>query len=210
MESTGERDRVQISSTTAELVKEAGKEAWLQRRKEEVHAKGKGVVVTYWANPKGVNTAHSNSSGSGSVDSGSDNAASKPAIPGQPPRKKVNHRLVDWMTDLLLDQTKKIVYSRRKNKDKPLENAPTYFPKEGQTCLDEVKEEIEMPSFDAKTTDTTGREYRNVRINNGVVANLREYVLRIAQTYRDNPFHNFGELTNTGKKYYLLLFNPNT
>lgn len=188
MESTGERDRVQISSVTAELVRQAGKEPWLQQRKEQVHAKGKGVITTWWVSPKGVHG--STTSSSGDTSGHGSETSGELLVPGQPPRKKVNRRLVEWMTDLLLDQTKKIVYSRRKNKGTPSDKAPTYHRPEGQTCLDEAKEEIEMPSFDAKNTDSTGREYKNVRINSEVVAQLREYVLRIAEAYLDNPFHN--------------------
>ena len=187
------RDRVQISSTTADLVRKAGKEAWLQQREDEVHAKGKGVVTTYWASPKNVQSSPASGSDESSEtsDLGHHSGHIKTGVVAPPSYKKVNQRLVDWMTDLLLDQTKKIVYSRRKNKDKPSEEAPTYFPDEGMTCMDEVKTEIEMPTYDAKSMDATGREYRNVRINSEVVANLRLYVARIAETYRNNPFHNF-------------------
>jgi class 3 adenylate cyclase len=48
MESTGEVGRLHISKTTAGLLIEGGKGHWLEKRKEAVHAKGKGIVETYW------------------------------------------------------------------------------------------------------------------------------------------------------------------
>lgn len=42
IETTGKRDRIHISSETAELLVEAGKSRWLVPRDEKVYAKGKG------------------------------------------------------------------------------------------------------------------------------------------------------------------------
>ena len=49
MESTGMKNRIQLSSSTAQLLIEAGKENWIQSRDELVQAKGKGQIQTYWA-----------------------------------------------------------------------------------------------------------------------------------------------------------------
>ena len=48
MESTGQKDRIQVSQATADLLIEAGKDKWLRKREELVHAKGKGELQTYW------------------------------------------------------------------------------------------------------------------------------------------------------------------
>ena len=48
MESTGMSNRIQISQSTAQLLLEAGKGAWIVPREDLVHAKGKGSVQTYW------------------------------------------------------------------------------------------------------------------------------------------------------------------
>jgi hypothetical protein len=48
MESTGERNRIQVSQSTADLLIEGGKGYWVRPRAELVHAKGKGQVQTYW------------------------------------------------------------------------------------------------------------------------------------------------------------------
>ncbi|CAB9526669.1 Receptor-type guanylate cyclase gcy [Seminavis robusta] len=48
MESTGMRDKIQISQETADLLVGAGKSHWLTKRDGLVKAKGKGDLQTYW------------------------------------------------------------------------------------------------------------------------------------------------------------------
>jgi hypothetical protein len=49
MESSGEAGKIHISQQTADLLQKAGKEQWLQiRREEQIHAKGEGTMKTYW------------------------------------------------------------------------------------------------------------------------------------------------------------------
>jgi Adenylate and Guanylate cyclase catalytic domain len=51
MESNGERNRIQVSQSTADLIGLAGKGRWLMARADKVHAKGKGEMQTYWCDP---------------------------------------------------------------------------------------------------------------------------------------------------------------
>lgn len=48
MESTGLRNRIQLSQATADLLIKAGKQSWIVKRSDEVEAKGKGRMQTYW------------------------------------------------------------------------------------------------------------------------------------------------------------------
>jgi len=48
MESTGVPGRIHVSKETAELLRTAGKEAWLNERPGGVEAKGKGFLSTYF------------------------------------------------------------------------------------------------------------------------------------------------------------------
>ena len=48
MESTSLAGRVQISQSTAELLRASGKEKWFSPRGDKIHAKGKGELQTYW------------------------------------------------------------------------------------------------------------------------------------------------------------------
>ena len=48
MESTGEKDRIQISQETADELILAGKTDWIMPRADKIVAKGKGEMQTYW------------------------------------------------------------------------------------------------------------------------------------------------------------------
>jgi hypothetical protein len=51
MESNSERNRIQVSQSTADLLIADGKGHWLTPRKDLVNAKGKGLLQTYWCEP---------------------------------------------------------------------------------------------------------------------------------------------------------------
>ena len=101
MESTGQTSKIQVSQTTADALIEGGKGHWLKQRKETVKAKGKGNLITFWANPAN----RGGSSNTASVSGASDGSILLKA----PDFKPVNDRLVNWMVDMLLDSVKKIV-----------------------------------------------------------------------------------------------------
>merc|ERR1712038_640808 len=48
MESTGAPNMIQVSEETATILKNEGFEKWLRPRDDLVHAKGKGLLQTYW------------------------------------------------------------------------------------------------------------------------------------------------------------------
>ena len=48
MESTGSPGKIHVSESTANLLRDAGKEGWVSPRKDVVSAKGKGTLQTYW------------------------------------------------------------------------------------------------------------------------------------------------------------------
>ena len=74
MESTGERNMIQLSEATANLLTQAGKGNWISARKGSVNVKGKGEMNTFWvvkggqSVPLGHSTKHScRGSSTGSV-----------------------------------------------------------------------------------------------------------------------------------------------
>jgi hypothetical protein len=52
MESTGVKNKIQISQSTADQLKKFKKLHWLHPREEMVEAKGKGLMVTYFVEPR--------------------------------------------------------------------------------------------------------------------------------------------------------------
>jgi transcription elongation factor len=52
MESTGVPGRIHVSQSTADALIATGKGHWLTIREDKVEAKGKGLLITYWASIK--------------------------------------------------------------------------------------------------------------------------------------------------------------
>ncbi|CAB9496580.1 Receptor-type guanylate cyclase gcy [Seminavis robusta] len=186
MESTGCRAKIQVSQATASILKQSGKEHWLQPRDDAVKAKGLGCLNTFWANP-------TNRRGSSSILSSSIFGGDSVQTPKKEIVQPVNKRLVDWMVDLLKDNLQKLVHTRNQRGEmtSSSEDVRWFNPGAGETCLDEVKECIGMPKYNAKTAVTMSG-YKDCTIDPAVVENLRDYVTRIASLYQaKNCFHNF-------------------
>ena len=111
MEHTGERGKIQISSVTADLLMEAGKSHWLKPREDLVQAKGKGLLRTYWM--VGLHRSDEKSAASGvrrasttSDDQSEEEVVNKSSLYSP---LGTRNRLVEWMTELLIEHLKKIV-----------------------------------------------------------------------------------------------------
>lgn len=70
METTGEATKVQVSRETGMLLMAAGKVDWVQPREEEIEAKGKGSLNTYWLEISTVDNSTSGHSESADTESG--------------------------------------------------------------------------------------------------------------------------------------------
>lgn len=107
MESTGVRNKIQISQTTADNLIKAGKQHWITAREDAVAAKGKGVLKTFFVNP--------NKGRSGSVVGSGTNEAplltdlTSAEDMDQLAQDAKSKRLVEWMVELLLIHVKKMV-----------------------------------------------------------------------------------------------------
>jgi len=190
MESTGQKGRIQCSQATAEILKKAGKEAWLTQREGKVSAKGKGALTTYWLTLKsGLRSASSRSSGQKIVGTNSLLPVSELEASNRDTMKE--SRLIDWMADILMEQIKKVVIVRQRCHRGMMTNEDLQFsPSEGKTCLDEVQDVMHMQDFSAKIVDAA-LDSKLVEVPFDIAEALREYVGIIAKKYRDNPFHNF-------------------
>jgi class 3 adenylate cyclase len=107
MESTGMRDKIQISQSTADLLMKAGKGHWLKEREDIVEAKGKGRMTTFWLNPTIKNSGNS-SFGESNSQSDSGESFIAPEMTSALNIVK-NERYVVWMVELLVEHIKKIV-----------------------------------------------------------------------------------------------------
>ncbi|KAL7572962.1 hypothetical protein ACA910_007464 [Epithemia clementina (nom. ined.)] len=213
MESTGIREKIQISQETADLLIAAGKKSWIRPREDIVAPKGKGEMRTYWLEvrpPKGTTDrktslqTHSteevrsgdNTSRSGdgtlSSDDGTD-GEDEEAI-SQPPASAKILRLIDWNVDVLMRQLKRIVARRKAygldHHDDTSTMVEDFSRSDGRTVLEEVVERIELPEFEPSIAQMQ-LPSEDITLDPEAEAQLYDYVATIAAMYRDNPFHNF-------------------
>lgn len=200
MESTGVPDRIQLSQETADLILAAGKTGWIVAREDRVHAKGKGMLQTYFLDleekcdvsqgPSNNSTDEETTNNLTSFEDTEDFielAKQADEAKATPLGSSKNIRLVEWNSDILLRHLKQIVVQRSKlnrqglipaNEDIFLQRKP------GETVIDEVKEIIDLPGCaNAATLDDSS----DVQLDPEVVGQLREYMKEIGGMYRDNP-----------------------
>jgi hypothetical protein len=111
MEQTGERDKIQLSKETADLVLSGGKSKWIVPRGDKVFAKGKGELETFWL----VLRLHDGDGRSVSF-SGTTSEASSRQVEKEFGRsfalstsQDKSSSLVDWNVDILSRLLKQIV-----------------------------------------------------------------------------------------------------
>ena len=206
------KNRIQISQSTYDLLVAAGKETWTRPRSDQVTAKGKGVLKTYWLDPKPGKGA---GSVTGSSDSGYSNSAGVPSNENDAlfvmNKKRVakQERLVTWIVEMLGQYLLKVVTLRKSQSNnlfKP--TSATIKTSKNHTSLDEVAEVIYLPRFDKKNFEEATRcKRQQASVSDEVLEELKEYVSAIAASYLDNPFHNF-EVSFTLHFDYSLVSNP--
>jgi class 3 adenylate cyclase len=200
MESTGKQGCIQVSTETAKQLVSYGKGAWLEKRSDNVSAKGKGDLETYWlviAKDK-HEMAYVRSVGTASTIQ--DDMSVKNQQFSQFDERLM--RLIDWNVDTLARLLKLVVARRdsmstqsyggdkKSNGSSRRYNADEVGVGENQCFLDEVCEIIQLPEFDAKAVHLQ-RINDQDSLDAEVISELRDYITCVAQMYRQNPFHNF-------------------
>ena len=220
MESTGQPSRIQLSQQTADLLIEAGKNRWLEPRRDLVTAKGKGSLQTYWvvfrppssmSHVSTTNTSQENESNP-SQDTSSSNGDD---MVGDADRSfrggnnfeytSIQHtdRLVSWTVDVLQGLLKKLVATRNPSTQSSMHHdfVTAAQVKPGSTVLDEVKEFIVLP----KKPASYQQDPSTIELAPAVLGQLRDYVQAIAANYNDNPFHSFAHACHVGQSVMKLL-----
>lgn len=190
IEAASKRGRILASKETADLITNLGRGSWLQRR-DDLVAKGKGILEAYWVNVDGGGRQ-------GSVCSHSSFEEPESAfcygrhLPGQDDKTK---RLIDWNVEMLLQILKQVVASRNaagtgKGSRREMRPSQHYsvFDLGTGVPLDEVKEVIALPEFNGRSVPV---DPTTVKIPIRVTEELHLMVSRIAALYNDNAFHNF-------------------
>ncbi|KAL7562526.1 hypothetical protein ACA910_008233 [Epithemia clementina (nom. ined.)] len=217
MESTGMRDKIQVSQETADYLVAAGKKSWITPREDIVTPKGKGEMRTYWlevgkgkeaATELTPNTRSSTRSISVELSVSSDDVTEgdDDEEEGQFSASAKIARLIDWNVDVLLRLLKAIVAHRQahgqvKGETRVVEDFSRGV---GKTILDEVEERIALPEFDPSVAKRQ-LPPEQIELDSSAQTQLYEYVAAIAAMYRDNPFHNFEHASHVAMSVSKLL-----
>ena len=204
IESTGEVGCIQLSTETANLLSQAGKSMWLNKRDECVVARGKGSMQTYWLiNGREGSNGNGSSGDAGDTGtlSGHSEAAEVSDLVVQTNNGQMKtfaqqtSRLINWNVEQLVRLLKEIV-ARRSNVQPQSMSATDIVNVFGDTGtvkmfpINEVEEIITLPEFDT-TTNHQNVDVADVVIPPVVVEQLTRYVSWVASMYQSNPFHNF-------------------
>lgn len=205
METTSLKGRVQLSQETAALLTAAGKAHWLRPREDKVFAKGKGEMQTYWLQMGALSLDSTGSISTGeNIHSSDEDNSSMRSLDQSELRayalsKGKQARLIRWNADMLKQLLKQIVTHRMAAADssgeiefqqkQPDESIYKKGAFAGATVLDEVKEIITLPQFDAAAANSI--EDADIELCSVVQDQIHDYVASIAAMYRENPFHDF-------------------
>jgi class 3 adenylate cyclase len=196
MESTSKQGCIQVSTETAKQLVNHDKGEWLQKRSDNVMAKGKGDLETYWLV---IDKSQQDQVQDLESDTASSSNDSKHNSASNFDERLL--RLIDWNTDTLLRLLKQVVARRdiKASESYQAKECKQSSPKKDNQLdalndnpcfLDEVCEIIRLPEFDA-TASQLQSTHDQIQLADEVVAQLRDFVTCIAQMYKPNPFHNF-------------------
>jgi len=189
MESNGRPNSIHCSQKTADRLFAAGKIAWLTKRDELVAAKGKGMMQTYWVEPKKGSGTYSSgdfTDTSGSWDEPTEGEGldldSAFQISGK------YDRLVEWSVGTFEDILRKVVAHRVASGEVGSTKVPVKWkgPVPGTTARDEVSLAIPLP-----VADYDGASGFDVELPVAVSRQLRDFLSVVAHSSSASPFHNF-------------------
>jgi Adenylate and Guanylate cyclase catalytic domain/3'5'-cyclic nucleotide phosphodiesterase len=206
IETSGEPNRIHLSPTTAELIKEAGKEKWLKERATMVSLKGKGEMQTYWLKTGRSNTQdrsrsrnedveadHDDDSDSESDDDDSYSSYEDSLLEDDLIHTMVSEktaRLIEWNAEVLQRLLKQIV-ARRSTIDAAGKSQYWKTVGKSDSLLEEAWESICLPPYDPTTKALKDSEIDAIQLDSDVVFQLKDFVTNLAIMHRDNPYHNF-------------------
>jgi len=214
MESTGKRNYIQVSNSTANLLIASGKEHWITKREDMVQAKGKGSVQTYWIKrtlPPGEDRDDNSDSSDSDKKSSSKTFISMDGdLSGDDNVKnRIRKTLIEWQVELLSRLLKRIV-AKRSSYDNEVQHSFDAFGSEKTMPRDEIAEEVKMPSFNSRTSiQIASSQY--TQLPSEVLDQLEDFVTSIAFLYRDNSFHNYEHachVTMSANKFLTRVVDP--
>mmetsp|Transcript_15183 Transcript_15183/g.37249 ORF Transcript_15183/g.37249 Transcript_15183/m.37249 type:complete len:1173 (+) Transcript_15183:65-3583(+) len=205
MESSGERNRIQLSQATVDLLTKADRSHWFISRGNKIFLKGKGNMQTYWLRRTAVQRSKSFDSSdefsvaladetdydreaTGKQSSSSDLTALENVADGM----NKMERLVEWNVEVLTSLLQQIIASRSGDVQsiEPLSDVEKRVGNHGATILEEFVPIIPLKRFNERELRKRRRAH-TIDIGEEAKSQLRKYLTIIAGLYKDNPFHNF-------------------
>jgi hypothetical protein len=193
MESNGKPGMIQCSQKTADLLARAGKGSWVAKREEMVQAKGKGMLQTYWVEPRNRSGSSSHSPSLVSDDDDVDRGL----IP-RGPDSLMTEKLVEWNMEHFTTLVKRVV-ARRAALEGVNEQPNCQFDAREQVISprSEITETISLPSFDFQVNDARSSKGppADDMLAPEVVGQLRHFISTVAHMYQYvhlSPHRNWG------------------
>eukprot|EP00980_Cylindrotheca_fusiformis_P025685 scaffold14455_cov105-Cylindrotheca_fusiformis.AAC.1 len=188
MESTSERNRIQVSQITADLLVASGHSAWIIPRKGKVFVKGKGEMQAYWLNPKASKASKSRNEMSTveeTLKESSDSSSVEGAFDNHDPAgieaMTKRERLVEYNVELLTSLLQQIIASRGDDvasNDTSLSSIEATIGA-GDTVLEEFVPIISLKRFDAGELSKRHKA-SSVDIGEEAKTQLRSYITNVA------------------------------
>ena len=210
MEGSGQRDKIQVSEETAEILTAAGLGRWLVPREDTVSIMGKGEMKTFWLQGSSSVENTSLPSSSTAEETGESKQPTKKKLISESAEleiaevkkenKALDERIVrraDWVAELLIKLLKKVIakrgagrggtalFGRRQNRKVD----ESVFMQRDSTVLEEVQEHIALPKYDPSCK--LEQDADSIVLDPIVEEQIHAYVTAVASMYRKNPFHNF-------------------
>jgi hypothetical protein len=215
IESTGQKGRIHLSDETAKCLKNLNKAHLLRMREDTVTVKGRGPVISFWLalgaeNDEDSTTGEDESvdmEPTGARDGQSESEEEMPRLPKlivsmsgyenkfiRNRRHSKSSRLVDWNVEILSKILKHIIVRRNALGLQSTSDELTLNQPEGQTVLEEVREIITLPNFEAAAARMQ-EDPEKIDLGDTVKDQLHDYVFTLASMYRANHFHNYEHAT---------------
>eukprot|EP00980_Cylindrotheca_fusiformis_P014462 scaffold3860_cov116-Cylindrotheca_fusiformis.AAC.4 len=202
MEHSGERNRIQLSQASADILTESGFAQWIMPRSSKIYVKGKGDMQTYWLRKskarklKGSDVKNDLTTLAESIETAEESHSSDEI--GLDLEDDIDQgmtkieRLVEWNVEVLTSLLQQIIGSRGGvvNGISTLSNAEKDVGTGTDTVLDEFTPIIPLKRFEADELRARRRP-SSINVEQEAKSQLRKYLSQIAGMYRDNPFHNF-------------------
>lgn len=209
MESTGAKNKIQISSFTRDLLYAAGKSHWAEQREDKIIAKGKGEMTTFWLVYRGSQSQKSGSSSGVATDEDTNENSGDDEVwtSGDVHISKKYQRLVQWNAEMMFLMLKDIKRKRTEvglepESEKKLIASEKKVGQVGCLVEKELRDVVILPPH--RLSDRT-KENTEPTMDPKIFPQLVDFVRELCLLYRPNPFHNFDHASHVAMSAIKLL-----